>query len=371
MKKPILLSVLLTYVVVCVTDNALGQNTNKNGNGDHTTAVACDKDDVSHCGCYLSGDCSDDNTVGCNRYRTCTACDGGGNSDFDGKCTGAPGIFIHDVLGFANALDHYVMAFEITSKNGGGVPDDNMIRIANSFNLEAELMEHVRKLAISIVDQSAGLTECSISPCVTGYLTLPTPEEFFAGENGTIEEMPKEILNVVKTVRQAFTSQLITNGEKGLFEKKMKTIYKIAPNYTGFGRCQFPHPSEHGHEFIFQDAVDCLTKELVPFINGVLSVVKEKGRHDKCPIKSYKIFPNPVHKSNQVRFEIDIPNCSNDPKELIIRDVLGIVITSRPLNKGKNEFMINASDLNNNKVCRCDVVVESQTVASKTLVVLE
>ena len=102
-----------------------------------------------------------------------------------------------------------------------------------------------------------------------------------------------------------------------------------------------------------------------------MSVVQAKGGHDRCPIKAYKIFPNPVHKSNQVRFEIDIPNCSNNPKELIIRDVLGNVITSRPLNNGKNEFMINGSDLNNNRVCRCDIVIESQTVASKTLVVLE
>jgi len=263
------------------------------------------------------------------------------------------------------------LAFEVASENGGGVPDGNMISIANSFDLPAERLEDVRKLAIIIVDQYAGLTECTISPCVTGYLTLPSREEYLAGENGSIEEMPQEILKVAKTVRQAITGEFITNGKQGFFEKKMKEIYTIAPNYTGFSRCQFPHPTEHGHEFIYQDAVDCLISELKPFVKGVLASVEPKGGQNKCTIKSYKIFPNPFHKSNQVRIEVDIPDCSKNPKELIIRDVLGKVIARRPLEEGKNIILINGSDLNNNKVCRCDIVIESQTVASKTLVMLE
>ncbi len=60
-----------------------------------------------------------------------------------------------------------------------------------------------------------------------------------------------------------------------------------------------------------------------------------------------------------------------NPKKLIIRDVLGTIIASRPLEEGKNIILINGSDLNSNKVCRCNIVIESQTVATKTLVILE
>ena len=88
-------------------------------------------------------------------------------------------------------------------------------------------------------------------------------------------------------------------------------------------------------------------------------------------IKSFDITPNPFHKSNPVRIDVGIPNCSKNPKEMIILDILGKVITSRTLNEGKNVFLINGSDLNNNKVCRCNIVIGSQIAASKNLVMLE
>jgi len=102
--KKITLLVLLTQLVVCATDNALGQNANKTNSVDEITTVSCDDKDEDHCACYHKEDCNKDGTVGCGRYRTCTACDGGGKSDFDGLCSPSVTGSIGDIIPFTNAL---------------------------------------------------------------------------------------------------------------------------------------------------------------------------------------------------------------------------------------------------------------------------
>ena len=42
----------------------------------------------------------------------------------------------------------------------------------------------------------------------------------------------------------------------------VNALRDVVPDYPGYGRCEYPHPESHEHTFEYEDAVDCLAREL-------------------------------------------------------------------------------------------------------------
>lgn len=328
--------------------------------------IKCDIRNPKHCNCYYKKDCGGRS---CNYDVGCTWCDPGnkGGELFDGQCATLRVINDVDVRPFAKSLKLFLLAYEIAAEQGGGEPDSLMVAESMSINLPDSLKKEVRRGGMHIVAVYAGKKPCTNLPCKEGHLILPSEKEFLAGKNGYIDSLPKEILKVAKIVREAVTEELMTFGKHNIYEKKMSKIYQVAPNYSGFGRCQFPHP--HSHDFPYTDGVDCVVQEVGAYVKDVLNSIQWTQKEPSiCELDSFVIARNPFSEGEQVQIKIYIPDCKVAQKDMMIKDLQGNTLLYRPLEEGLNNFTINAADLNYNQVSICSIVIGGEIVAYKHLI---
>ncbi len=83
---------------------------------------------------------------------------------------------------------------------------------------------------------------------------LPTPEF------GTLEQMDDPTIQALSITRNAIVAE-IQEPNNGIFENQMNSLREIE-GYGAFGRCEYPHPEEHGHVFFYEDGIDCLISEM-------------------------------------------------------------------------------------------------------------
>ncbi|MBI4601214.1 MAG: SBBP repeat-containing protein [Planctomycetes bacterium] len=234
------------------------------------------------CNCYYSCDCpgySSENKVYCGSYGACnfqpygtldpTTCIGGPSCEkpFDGGCHIQPtAIFASSQAAVLRAVTLWLLAFEAAGARGGGPPDRALVARARDVPLAAEEHEAVRELAIQVQALYLGIVQRG------GLFTPPArsgDEPLEPQENGAVAALDRCRLDVAAKIREAISAELEA-PRRGSFERRMAEIPKACPDYETPGRCEFPHPPEHGHEFPFADGIDCLTEELGAALRGLL-----------------------------------------------------------------------------------------------------
>lgn len=236
--------------------------------------LAPDRARACFCDCYYSADCG---VLSWCYYTKCLNRKVNGKLK-DGKCKflgllSADG----DLPDATNALDLWLQAFEVSGGTGGGPPDATLVAQAQAVSLPPEKHETVRQIAIAVQEAYLGRTEYTDSePHLLGYYTPPDISEgadcdspFAVGDHGSVAALDACHLAVGAKLRQAMIGEL-SNPGMGEFEARMAEIPAACPTYVTFGRCQFPHPVEHDHEFPYADGLACLEAELGRAVQSIL-----------------------------------------------------------------------------------------------------
>lgn len=83
-------------------------------------------------------------------------------------------------------------------------------------------------------------------------------------ELGRLDPVDKPTLAVLEFVGSVLTDHL-RHGVA--LSPRLDAIRTLAPDYSGHGNCQYPHPSKNHHEFLYEDAFDCVIKEILHAVN--------------------------------------------------------------------------------------------------------
>lgn len=228
-------------------------------------ASACD------CFCYYSSDCP---TGAWCSYTGCIKKTVDGKLK-DGICKSSFRFPTVDLFNAGEALSLWLQAYEVAgfqsggTIGGGGPPDPDLVADALSVPLSPEQHEDIRFLAIDIQGAYLGFTvNPDLLPHQVGFfsppvvaIAAPCGGPFRPFDNGSVLFLSPTLRGVGAVIREAVVGELRNPGE-GVLEANMARIPVEFPDYRTFGRCEFPHPPEHGHAFPFPDGIACLTEEL-------------------------------------------------------------------------------------------------------------
>lgn len=193
----------------------------------------------------------------------------------DGLCKFLERFSIDDIPHTSETLDLWLQAYEVAGASGGGPPDPGLIEQAQSLPLTEEQHNIIREIAISVQAAYLGLTEYPDTlehrlgfftpPSLSGDCIYSFPPE----DNGALEPLDDNFLSVGYLVRQAMVQELNEPGV-GVFESYMSQIPETFPDYEAYGRCEYPHPSGHEHDFPYYDDLACLNGELKAYVDDIV-----------------------------------------------------------------------------------------------------
>ncbi len=98
------------------------------------------------------------------------------------------------------------------------------------------------------------------------------------------------------------------------------------PTFSGFGRCEFPHPSEHGHSFDYINAIDCIKNEMEPTISALfapLNLNTNSSQQNNTEKTVLKISPNPFNSNAVITFGSLVDEIGDQQALLTIQDITG------------------------------------------------
>jgi len=225
------------------------------------------------CECYYNKDCFFLNV--CTDFGKCIVNKGGPNGKIqDGMCR----FFLFTLLDkgdnrnlSAKAVDNYLLAFETSAMEGISEPNENYLTAALDLKLPYEGHLAIQNIVNNVMIATVGPTEYEIEvPHRLGYYNLPDPIEYNfeikkknnlpTPEFGTLEQMDDPTIQALSITRNAIVAE-IQEPNNGIFENQMNSLREIE-GYGAFGRCEYPHPEEHGHVFPYEDGIDCLISEM-------------------------------------------------------------------------------------------------------------
>lgn len=96
-------------------------------------------------------------------------------------------------------------------------------------------------------------------------------------EYAHIEPLNDSVRQLLATARRAL-ADYIRHADRETFLRTVLGLRAASPAYPGFGRCEFPHPPAHDHAFIYEDAADCVARELLAMLEPLSSAV-QRDRH--------------------------------------------------------------------------------------------
>jgi hypothetical protein len=237
-------------------------------------AIASDAFACPNCNCYWSTDCASGLT--CNWSSGCRVWSANGKT-IDGTCTGAGGanaIGADQTLIAAQALDLWLRAYE-NAAHHGGAPNAKLVAEARALPLSPEQHAAIRQAAINTMIELFGETRDADDS--QGAVTLP-PDLVIcivdgsaganAGGNGTLKRLAPDDIAVANIVREAMVAELM-NPFRSDYERIMERLEQEAPNYVGYGTCQYPTPSTD--RFPFKNGYDCMKKESLRLVRSLLA----------------------------------------------------------------------------------------------------
>ena len=171
----------------------------------------------------------------------------------------------------AKAVDNYLLAFETSAMKGISEPNENYLTAALDPKLPYDGHLAIQNIVHNVMIATVGPTEYAIEiPHRLGYYNLPDYIEYNfeikkknnlpTPEFGTLEQMDDPTIQALSITRNAIVAE-IQEPNNGIFENQMNSLREIE-GYGAFGRCEYPHPEEHGHVFPYEDGIDCLISEM-------------------------------------------------------------------------------------------------------------
>src|SRR5574341_709282 len=225
----------------------------------------------AYCKCYYNQDCQGDGGCGVlrpygSRARLCSHVAGQCKPDpsypnkLDGLCVGSRSFFSPVELPTAAlACSLWLRAYEVAGSSGGGPPDSGLVAQAYGLGLSSAQNEDIRIVAHFIQALYLGLD--SAGGDFTPSLLRPNCDDPLPpSSNGFVGAIDSSTLAVGVVIREAIVGELRSPG-RGVFYTKRGQIPSVSPQYLTFGRCEFPHPPEHGHPFPYPDGISCLAAE--------------------------------------------------------------------------------------------------------------
>lgn len=210
-----------------------------------------------------------------------------GRKTYDGMCTffwWAGLVNYTDRNLAADAMDSYFKAFEMAGVSGGE-PDLTLIEKARSIDIAPKGRETVEKVAMNSLILLIGRAEYDDdNPHRRGYFHFPViTSEDPTTSTGTlsyawVDPMHESVLTGLGHVRKAIVAQIREPDEKR-FSESMDALRNVVPELLTFGRCEYPHPPVHGHEFVYDDGIDCLSSELA----YVFAALNDLGSRAQVP----------------------------------------------------------------------------------------
>jgi hypothetical protein len=156
-------------------------------------------------------------------------------------------------------------------------PNENYLTAALDPKLPYDGHLAIQNIVHNVMIATVGPTEYEIEvPHRLGYYNLPDPIEYNfeikkknnlpTPEFGTLEQMDDPTIQALSITRNAIVAE-IQEPNNGIFENQMNSLREIE-GYETFGRCEYPHPKEHGHPFVYEDGIECLISEMGGMIHA-------------------------------------------------------------------------------------------------------
>jgi len=227
------------------------------------------------CNCYYDVDCG--STENCN-WSGCTTTTVNGKTK-DGHCKAtvnhpiyivadAQACFSLELLSLEQPIRTWLLANPGAPLPGTRLSPDPVLSLqAEAVPMTSDVHTDLTALASQVEYLVLGAAEPADN--LTHY-----PGDFYpnmmpiggggcssAASVGTMKYVTSDTLSVMTLARQAIEAEL-SNPNHGLFMCYMDMIPILAPNYHTRARCEYPHPTDHHHEFIYHDGLDCLSSEI-------------------------------------------------------------------------------------------------------------
>ncbi len=241
------------------------------------TLVAPRSEATCDCNCYWGEECA--STEHCS-WGWCAATSSsdpsapvGDPSKWDGVCTDdvEPTCPSCDGIAALMAMEQWLLAWEDAAKAGGGFPVsarvEDALAQALSERQHRAIRQYVQLVQVLYLGPSYYPDKLPHKlgfydpPAIPPVDQMVCDARFPAGDVGSLGPVDPAFLPVGAKIREAILGEMKTPG-KGVFQNTMAQIPTVAPDYAPFQRCEFPHPSEHMHPFIYPDGLACLTGEL-------------------------------------------------------------------------------------------------------------
>ncbi len=259
---------------------------------------------VIKCGCYWNEDCNQ-SVANC----TLNKCQREGK--LDGHCVKNAFDFWNKSLPHDNYIE-IARRFDLwfsSLRVSGGEPDPRLVKSAmDTTGLSKNQVELIRlRFLALIVPLWVGHYKPTNEPAKKGFWLHAWDSVDAKGSyifpNGYLFPIPDELVKIGKIIQKGITSSIIT-GDKKHFLKAFEKIQNKYPLYSSFGRCEFPHPREHGHEFIYNDALECMESEMEP---GISALFRNKNNNVTLFNNNQLILkasPNPFKDNTIISFGV-------------------------------------------------------------------
>lgn len=196
----------------------------------------------------------------------------------DGECT----FFVWELIESASVRSdaaqgfaYYTSALALAAQQGAAPKAErfNFLTSKIAPSTAAEIETLALHAALLILGRRDIAAEHAHRPGYVDLSHLQTPLQ----QGGFLSQLqlgtpPAATLAMFELAVSAVTEFLRT-PDLPQFRKAMAQARNKVPAFTGHGNCQYPHPSRNHHAFEFDDAYDCVTRELL----HVLTPIAEPG----------------------------------------------------------------------------------------------
>lgn len=250
----------------------------------------CDMDlpQLPSCNCYLNADC----VGGGIGFRVCQTQPGtcrvwrtSNNKLQDGSCTFFWWAGLDAPAGreaFAAAADGVLGAYADIAV-AGGAPAAATIEAALA-TVPVAAHPAVELVAMNSLILIIGRIQYDdLNPHARGHFHYPqaTAIDYRRSTHtlgyAQIEPLDTAVQRVLATSRRALV-EYIRRPDRENFMRTMLGLRAAKSSYSGFGRCEFPHPPEHRHPFVYEDAADCIAGELLTMLEPLSGAAQRDRR---------------------------------------------------------------------------------------------